>query len=134
MSDDTNGKSRDENLSGRKIVTSVVATLVFSTIIRTILYNWLIGSEIIVGQVATLVLAFVLGFFLLQGQTWARWITVAFALMVVALSALAIARATVPVEIVWLTVLLGLSAYIVVALIFPHSVNTYFSSPTTSDR
>ncbi|MFB3106395.1 MAG: hypothetical protein ACE1ZA_15940 [Pseudomonadales bacterium] len=114
--------------SGRTIVTSVITVFVTSAILRTVVYNWLVDQELLAGQLAGVLVTLLLGFFAYHRRNWARWIIVAFSVMVGALSLMAVASSDVAGEsAVWM-VMFALSGYIVVALIFPHSVNEFFKN------
>lgn len=121
------------NHFGRTIVTSVITVFVISAILRTVVYNWLVDQELLAGQLAGVLLALLLGYFAYQRRNWARWIIVAFSVLVGALSLMAVASSTVPAESAMWMVLFALSGYIVVALIFPHSVNEFFKNRSESE-
>ncbi len=119
--------------SGRTIVTSVITVFVTSAIIRTVVYNWLVDQELLAGQLAGVLVTLLLGYFAYHRKNWARWIIVAFSGMVGALSLMAVASSDVAAEsAVWM-VLFALSGYIVVALVFPHSVNEFFNNHSESE-
>ena len=114
-------------MTAKRIVISVASALAISVVLRTALYTWLVGYDLIVGQLATILLAIILGYFLYHRRGWARWITVALSTMVAVLSVLAIVRATMPAESAGWMVVLGLSGYIIIALTLSRSVGEYFS-------
>ena len=119
--------------SGRTIVASVITVFVTSAIIRTVVYNWLVDQELLAGQLAGVLVTLLLGYFAYHRKNWARWIIVAFSGMVGALSLMAVASSDVAAEsAVWM-VLFALSGYIVVALVFPHSVNEFFNNHSESE-
>ena len=114
-------------MTAKGIVISVASALAVSVVLRTGLYIWLVGYDLIIGQSATILLASILGYFLYHRRGWARWITIALSAMVAVLSVLAIARATMSAESAGWMVVLGLSGYIVIALTLSRSVGEYFS-------
>ena len=114
-------------MTAKRIVISVASALAVSVVLRTALYTWLVGYDLIVGQVATILLAIILGYFLYHRRSWARWITIALSAMVAVLSVFSIARATMSVDSAGWMVVLALSGYIVIALTLPRSVGEYFS-------
>ena len=114
-------------MTAKRIVISVASALAISVVLRTALYTWLVGYDLIVGQLATILLAIILGYFLYHRRGWARWITIALSAMVAVLSISGIAGATMPVESAGWMVVLALSGYIVIALTLPRSVGEYFS-------
>ena len=118
--------------SGRKIVNSVITVFVISAILRAVAYNWLVDQELLAGQLANVLVTLLLGYFAYHRRNWARWIIVMLSVMVGALSLMAVAGSAVPAEsAVWMT-LFALSGYIIVALIFPHSVNEFFKNRSES--
>ena len=114
-------------MTAKRIVISVASALAVSVVLRTALYTWLVGYDLIVGEVATILLAIILGYFLYHRRSWARWITIALSAMVAVLSVFSIARATMSVDSAGWMVVLALSGYIVIALTLPRSVGEYFS-------
>ena len=77
--------------SGRTIVMSVITVFVTSAILRTVVYNWLVDQELLAGQLAGVLVTLLLGFFAYHRRNWARWIIVAFSVMVGALSLMTVA-------------------------------------------
>ena len=119
--------------SGRTIVTSVITVFVISAILRVVAYNWLVDQKLLAGQFASVLATLLLGYFVYRRRTWARWMIVMFSFMVGALSLMAVVGSTVPAEsAVWM-VQFALSGYIIVALIFPHSVNEFFKTRSESE-
>ena len=114
-------------MTAKRIGISVASALAVSVVLRTALYTWLVGYDLIVGEVATILLAIILGYFLYHRRSWARWITIALSAMVAVLSVFSIARATMSVDSAGWMVVLALSGYIVIALTLPRSVGEYFS-------
>ena len=124
-------------MTAKRIVISVASALAVSVVLRTALYTWLVGYDLIVGQLATILLivgqlatillSIILGYFLYHRRSWARWITIALSAMVAVLSVFSIARATMSVDSAGWMVVLALSGYIVIALTLPRSVGEYFS-------
>ena len=114
-------------MTAKGTVMTVASALTVSVVLRTALYIWLVGYDLIVGQSATILLAIILGYFLYHRRSWARWITIALAAMVAALSVSGIAGATMPAENAGWMVVLGLSGYIIIALTLFRPVGEYFS-------
>jgi hypothetical protein len=80
MTDEDTAIDAAQVARGRSYLLVAVGFLVFASVVTIIVYIVRLGPGQITQQLGRLAVTLVLGFFLLQGRAWARWLLLAFLL------------------------------------------------------